>query len=130
MVKAKEKKPARISMGRLRACVQTALLISLLISLLGGFPAAALGQTGNLFIFSVKGGQLDTSTSGDTFIEFLETTEGHGALQTSRQEDTINFEQDIYAISSSGMGLGVGLEILSYEKQHVFQDGETLNIVV
>ena len=102
----------------------------LLIFLLAGFPAAALGQSGNLYILSIKGGLLDTSTSGDTFIDYLETTEGHGALQTSRQEDTINLEQDIYGISADGMGLGVGLEILSYKKQHVFQDGETLDMVV
>lgn len=112
------------------ATLPVALLLLLLASLVAGFPAPALGQSGNLYIFSVKGGLLDTATTGDTFIDYLETTEGHGALQTSRQEETINFEQDIYAISSSGMGLGVGLEILSYNKQHVFQDGETLDIVV
>lgn len=126
MVKAKRSIPARILPHGLAGC----LLMALLISLLAGFPAAALGQSGNLYFFTIKGGQLDTSTSGDTFIEYLATTEGHGALQTSRQEDTINFEQDIYAISASGMGLGVGLEILSYTKQHVFQDGETLSMVV
>lgn len=125
-----QSKPARIPPHGPRACLLTALLISLVISLLAGVPAAALGQSGNLFIFSVKAGRLDTSTSGDTFIDFLETNEGHGALKTSRQEDTINFEQDIYAISSARVGIGIGLEILSYRKQHVFQDGETLNIVV
>ncbi|MCH8888518.1 MAG: hypothetical protein IIC13_18200 [SAR324 cluster bacterium] len=98
MVKAKRSIPARILPHGLAGC----LLMALLISLLAGFPAAALGQSGNLYFFSVKGGQLDTSTSGDTFIDYLATTEGHGALQTSRQEDTINFEQDIYAISASG----------------------------
>lgn len=142
MVKAKQPEPARISMRGLKRrppkappiippiILPVALLATLLITLLAGFPAAALGQSGNLYFLSVKRGLLDTSTSGDTFIDYLETSEGHGALLTGRQEDTIAFEQDIYAISGAGLGLGVGLEILSYKKQHVFQDGETLDIVV
>lgn len=114
--------------------IRTRLAVLAMLGILAGlstaFPTAALAQTGNLYFFTVKGGSLDTSSTGDQYFDYITNTEGHGALLNNRKVQTINFEQDIYGISGNGVGLGVGLELLRYNKQFVFQDGERLNTVV
>lgn len=110
------------------AIVMGGLLVGLALCLL--VPGTSWGQASTLYFFSVKKGLLDPTSSGDTYLEQVETAEGHGDPNDDRIAQPLSFELDIYGISSSGFGLGVGLETLGYTKAYFFSDGEIVHIRV
>ena len=105
----------------------TALLVPLLLAAL---PGTGWGQSSNLYFLTLKTGRLDPTVSGDDFFAQVETNQGHGPLQGDREVDPVSIELDIYAIGGDRFGLGVGLELLRYDREFTFQDGTRLNLVV
>jgi hypothetical protein len=106
------------------------LLLGLLPLALALGAGEAWGQTGTAYFLTVKKGSLDPSSSGDTFISEIETTQGHGALVGDRVSQPFSIQFDIYGVSASRVGLDIGLEVLGYNKSFVFADGERVYITV
>lgn len=106
------------------------LLLGLLPLSLTLGAGEAWGQTGTAYFITVKKGSLDASSSGDTFISEIETTQGHGDLVGDRISQPFSIQFDIYGVSASRVGLDIGLELLGYNKSFIFADGERVYITV
>ena len=114
--------PCRVA-ARAGAAGLLALLLAFL--LLGARPAAA--QEGTLYFLTIKNGVSDASGSGESiFGNFAQSA--HGPLQGDRKVSTRGVELDIYGVSRSSVGLGIGMEVLEYNKTFILQDGERVNL--
>jgi hypothetical protein len=92
----------------------------------GAPPAAA--QTRTLYFLTFKSGVTDASGSGETIFDQLDTVGGHGALLNGRSAKTTAVELDIYGVSREAHGLGIGIEVLQYDKTFNLQDGERVRM--
>ena len=119
--------PRTMAVRLLRAGLLLLGLLSLALALGAG---ETWGQTGTAYFLSVKKGSLDSSTSGDTYISQIETTQGHGALVGDRVSQPFSIQADIYGVSASRVGLDISLEVLGYNKSFTFADGERVFITV
>ncbi len=105
----------------------TPLLLAVLLAvlLLGARPAAA--QDGTLYFVTIKKGVSDASRSGETiFSNFAQSA--HGPLQGEHKLNTRGVELDIYSVSRSSAGLGIGMEVVEYNQSFYLQDGEKVTL--
>lgn len=103
---------------RLRRRTAAAAALALGLALSGLLAAPAAAQTDTLYFLTAK--RLAQQPSGDTLVEALE--QQHGPLTEDRGVTVSGAELDIYGISASRTGLGIGLELQHYEKELAFRD--------
>jgi hypothetical protein len=112
----------RLALGRLAlAALAGALLLGS-----GAPPAAA--QSNALYFLSLKRGTIDATGSGENLFERLDTVAGHGPLQGERSAPTWGLEFDVYGIAEREAGLGLGIEVVQYDKTWRMQDGEEIHM--
>jgi hypothetical protein len=99
----------------------------LVLALLALAPATAAAQTGTLYFFTVKRGIADATGSGENVFQVLQAG-GQGALQGDRAVHTTSVELDIYGVSRGSAGLGIGMEVLRYERNFALQGGEVVHM--
>lgn len=113
----------RVTRGcRLIALLSAAALLTALLAL-GGRPATA--QTSTLYFLTLKHGITDGG-NGETLFNKVEAV--HGAKDGSRDVPTNSIELDIYGVSGGHTGLGVGVEMVTYDHAWVLADGEKVHM--
>ena len=100
--------------GKKLRCLVLGLVLG---GLLTALPATVSAQ-GVLYFLSLRKGI--QTPSGDN--AFNEWERNHGALQNGREVHTTGVEMDVFSVSESGFGLGLGLEVHNYEKTFNFED--------
>jgi len=92
-------------------------VLILLVMLWVVIPQQADAQ-GALYFLSLRKGIQTASGDG----AFDQWEQNHGELQNGRQVNTNGVEMDVFSISESGFGLGLGVEVHQYEKTFNFED--------